>query len=53
MGAVERYSDAPFEIWHDGILVAVVYQDKILINGVEDVEVIFGEIDDNQWRLMN
>ena len=50
MPVIERYSDAPFEIYHNGVLVAVVYDNHILLNSAEKVEVVFGDKDSNQWK---
>ena len=53
MSIIERYSEVPIEIWHNGILIAIVYENSVLTNRDEDVDIVFGELDDNQWRLMN
>ena len=47
MPIVEKMPDAPFEVWHDGVLIAIVYDDRILMNSAEDVEIVFGE--QNAW----
>lgn len=47
MPVIDRYPKAPVEIWHDGKLVAIVYENKVLVNSTENVEVIFGEPEDN------
>lgn len=50
MPVIEKMPGASFEIWHDGVLIAVVYDDKILANATENVDIIFGEMDgDKTW----
>lgn len=48
MPVIERYPGAPVEIWHNGQLVAIVYETKILVNSSEDVDVIFDDPEDNK-----
>ena len=48
MPVIDKMADAPFSIWHDGVLVAIVYNDKVLLNSSEDVEIIFGDADEKK-----
>lgn len=50
MPVIEKMPQASFEVWHDGMLIAVVYEDKILINSAEDVDIVFSEREgDKAW----
>lgn len=48
MPIIEVMPKASFEVWHNGVLVAIVYDDKVLVNSAEDVDIIFGDADDNK-----
>lgn len=37
-----------FEIWHDGVLIAIVCRNRILSNSAEDVSVIFNDKEENK-----
>ena len=49
MPVIEKIPNAPVEIWHDDVLVAIVYNDKVLINAAENVDIVFGEDTHNAW----
>lgn len=48
MPVINRPEGASFEIWHDGVLVAIVCEKRILVNSAEDVSVIFNDKEDNK-----
>ena len=49
MPVIDKMPGAPFEVWHDGVLVAIVYDNKVLVNATEDVDIVFGEPEHNTW----
>ena len=48
MPVINRPEGVSFEIWHDGVLVAIVCESHILANSAEDVSVIFNDKEDNK-----
>lgn len=48
MPVINRPEGASFEIWHDGVLVAIVCENRILANSAEDVSVIFNDKEENK-----
>ena len=48
MPVIKKPEGASFEIWHDGVLVAIVCDTSILANSAEDVTVIFNDKEDNK-----
>ena len=48
MPVINRADNSPFEIWHDGVLVAIVCTKSVLTNGAENVVVIFNDKEENK-----
>lgn len=48
MPVIDRPEGVSFEVWHDGVLVAIVCEGHILVNSAEDVLVIFNDKEENK-----
>lgn len=48
MPVINRPEGASFEIWHDGVLIAIVCDTKILMNSAEDVTIVFNDKEENK-----
>lgn len=48
MPVINKPDGVSFEIWHDGVLIAIVCETNILVNSAEDVSVIFNDKEENK-----
>ena len=48
MPVIDIPEGTSFEIWHDGVLIAIVCEKSILANSAEDVTIVFNDKEENK-----
>ena len=48
MPVIDIPEGTSFEIWHDGVLIAIVCPNHLLANSAEDVAIVFNDKEENK-----